>query len=111
MATVLVVEDNPQLGKMLTTALGAAGHDAQWVARGADALAHVARNVPSVVLIDLHLEDMTGTDLALRLRSETPDARLVAVSGDMPVSATAVNFDSFVLKPVSLVTLLALVGE
>lgn len=106
MKVVLVVEDNSQLGKMLTTTLVAAGFDASWVATGAEAVVAAKQRSPEVILIDLHLADMTGVELADTLRDRQQMARLVAVSGDVPVKATTAKFDSFLLKPVSLQTLL-----
>lgn len=106
MTTVLVVEDNPPLGKMLVTSLGAAGHQAVWVSSGAEALTQAAERSPSVVLIDLHLGDMDGADLAAELRKRLERARLIGLSGEVPRALTTAAFDSFLLKPVSLRALL-----
>jgi CheY-like chemotaxis protein len=107
----LVVEDSASLGRLLTTTLGGAGHRAVWAASGAEAVAEAATLAPDVALIDLHLGDMTGPDLAAVLRRDHPDTRLVAVSGETPTADVRALFDAFLLKPVALETLLRTIGD
>lgn len=110
MKTVLVVEDSVALGRLLATALTQAGHRAVWVPTGARAVLEAATLAPDVVLIDLHLDDIEGPDLAGVLRRDCPTARLVAVSGAVPAADVSRSFDGFLLKPVALETLLGAVA-
>jgi DNA-binding response OmpR family regulator len=105
-ATVLVVEDDPRLGALLARSLGSAGHTAVWSGSATDALTRVAELAPDVVLIDLHLADMSGADLARDLRAMRSPARLVGLSGELPSKAALAPFDDFMLKPVALNVLL-----
>ena len=65
---VLVVEDEPVIGRFLRTGLGAAGFRSLEAATGAEALRLAAQYVPDVVLLDLGLPDMEGREVALALR-------------------------------------------
>jgi DNA-binding response OmpR family regulator len=109
-ATVLVVEDSEPLGRMLSQTLSRAGHNAYWAATGAAAIEHARAALPDVVLVDLHLADATGTELAGRLRAQLPGCRLIGVSGEAPPSDVVRQFDAFLLKPVGLDTLLGAVS-
>lgn len=110
MSRVLVVEDSEQLGRLLAVTLARAGHDAQWCATAQQALAAAADNPPDVALVDLHLADESGPDVAAGLRERWPDVRVIALSGEVPAEPIAAQFDLFLLKPVALVTLLAAIS-
>jgi DNA-binding response OmpR family regulator len=105
-STVVVVEDSPALGKLLAATLTQAGHVAVWVSTGVEALKQAVALAPDVVLIDLHLDDMSGAALAAAMRSQGVAARLVALSGDAPEWDSDELFDTFMLKPVGLDALL-----
>jgi two-component system KDP operon response regulator KdpE len=107
---VLVVEDSEPLGRLLTSVLNRAGHQAVWAHTGARALEEAAALPPAVVLIDLHLGDMDGPDLAEILRRNVATARLVALSGEAPTQEVRRLFDDFLLKPVALDTLLGTIS-
>ena len=58
--SVLVVEDDPAFGRLLTDVLCGVGHDAVLAPTGAAALAAMASSPPSVVFVDVDLPDGTG---------------------------------------------------
>ena len=107
MSRVLIVEDSEPLGKLLAETLGRAGHDSAWVATGAGALAQVAAAPPDVALVDVHLADMEGTELAAALRDALPGVRIIGCSGESPSATVLQQFDTFLLKPVALDTLIS----
>ena len=106
MTSVLIVDDSAALGELLTTTLTLAGHTAAWVATGAEALRRAGELSPDVMLIDLHLDDMAGDELAVRLREADIGARLLAMSGEVPDKEAALPFARVLLKPFSMRTLL-----
>ncbi|MEY2419780.1 MAG: hypothetical protein QOG90_2460 [Actinomycetota bacterium] len=110
MSIVLIVEDSEPLGRMLTQTLSRAGHDAHWAATAAAAIERAGAATPDVVLVDLHLADATGTEVAARLRAEVPGCRVIGVSGEAPESEVIRQFDAFLLKPVGLDTLLGVLS-
>jgi DNA-binding response OmpR family regulator len=80
---VLVVEDDPDCAEITALLLGAWGHDAEVARDGAGALEAARRGPPDVVLLDLGLPDMSGLEVARRLREQRPASPplLVAVTG------------------------------
>lgn len=111
MRTVLVVEDSVPLGRLLAATLTRAGHRAVWAPTGARAVQEAASIAPDVVLIDLHLADITGPELAAALRRDLAMARLVGLSGEAPTADVRRCFDAFLLKPIALETLLGAVAN
>ena len=74
---------------------------------GAAALAKARRDAPDLILVDMHLGDMTGFDLAQLLQADpgTAHIRLVALSADaLPEqveAAMAMGFEDYLTKPVN----------
>ncbi len=65
---VLVVDDNVDSADMLALLLGIGGHEARTANDGESALQAAAAFVPEVAFLDLALPDMSGIELARRLR-------------------------------------------
>src|SRR6202007_3010372 len=72
--TVLVVDDEPAIRRLLRTSLAAQGYRVIEAADGAAALAAVPREKPALVILDLGLPDMDGVDIirAVRANSALP---------------------------------------
>ena len=81
MANVLVVEDEADLRDILSYNLVQAGHRVELAATGDEGL-RIAKTVAiDVVLLDLMLPDMPGTELAARLHVSHPNLRVIVMSG------------------------------
>jgi DNA-binding response OmpR family regulator len=78
---VLVVDDEADIRGTITALLRYNGYEVDNVANGNDALQEVERDVPDLILLDQMLPDMTGIDVARRLRAEHPMLPIVFVSG------------------------------
>ncbi|HET9207797.1 MAG TPA: response regulator, partial [Burkholderiaceae bacterium] len=78
---VLVVDDEADIRGTITALLRYNGYEVDSVANGHDAVQEVEREVPDLVLLDQMLPDMTGIDVAQRLRAEHPMLPIVFVSG------------------------------
>jgi DNA-binding response OmpR family regulator len=74
-ARVLVVEDDEAIADVLRRSLRAEGHEVQSAADGVQALALAEQFVPDLVILDLGLPRLDGTEVLKRLRDE----------GDVPV--------------------------
>jgi CheY-like chemotaxis protein len=105
--SVLVVDDDTDSREALVDLLAMLGHE-PWGARDADAALAVAKRVrPEVALIDIVLPEMSGHDLARRLRvfCRDPRIRLIALTGladsGTRRQALEAGFDFFVTKPCS----------
>lgn len=102
--TVLVVDDDPQIRKAVTSVLAPMGFTVVTTLDGTDALRWLAghRSAISVVVLDLQMPNMDGRTLYTRLRTLIPDVPVIITSGRLaPDQAAAWEFgDSpFLAKP------------
>jgi len=116
-ARILVVEDNPLNLKLVRDVLGAAGYDVVSATSGEEGLLVAAELPPALVLMDLQLPGIDGTETMRRLRLGPLDPRvpIVAVTASaMPEDQARVQragFDGYLEKPISVRGLVARVGE
>ncbi|HEY3213270.1 MAG TPA: response regulator [Actinomycetota bacterium] len=80
MLTVLIVDDNEKNRKLAQDVLSAAGFRTLGAATGAEAVALAVEHVPDVVLMDLGLPDMDGTEAARKLDGNERTARIPVVA-------------------------------
>ena len=108
-ATILVVEDDPAIGRNLQRALVSSGYDPIWVTTSAEALACV--EPPDLVLLDLGLPDGDGVDVARGLHVRWPAIPIVMLTARVEEIEVVVGLDAgaadYVTKPFRLAELLA----
>jgi DNA-binding response OmpR family regulator len=103
---ILIVEDDRSQIAFAGTLLRHQGFEVDVAETSAEALAIVRDRVPDLVLLDIHLPDMTGVELAQLLREQASLAHvpLVFLTGedDLEVRAEAIaaGGDDFISKPV-----------
>ena len=100
---ILVVDDEPQIRKLLSTGLSGYGHEVIAAADGAEALTLVAQRRPDLVVLDIHLgREPDGLEVCRRLRewSRVPII-LLSVRGDerTKVQALDAGADDYLTKP------------
>jgi two-component system KDP operon response regulator KdpE len=106
----LVVDDEPQIRRALRTSLEAHGYEVIAVATGEEGVLGAAEQRPDLVLLDLGLPDLEGTEVIRRIRgfSEVPVIVLsVRESQADKVAALDVGADDYVTKPFGMAELLA----
>src|SRR5437763_15247784 len=81
MATVLVIDDNPQLRLLARKALEAEGHQVREAGDGDEGLRAYQEAPADVVLCDIFMPGRDGLEVIQRLRHRSPGARVVAMSG------------------------------
>jgi two-component system, OmpR family, response regulator RegX3 len=104
MTRVLVVEDEESFSDALSYMLRREGFDAVVAATGPDALAEFDRGGADIVLLDLMLPGLSGTEVcrALRGRSNVPIIMLTAKDGEIDkVVGLELGADDYVTKPYS----------
>jgi two-component system KDP operon response regulator KdpE len=110
MTRVLVVDDEPGLRRALAINLRARQYEVAVAGDGASALAAASRHPPDVVVLDLGLPDMDGTEVIAGLRgwSHAPIIVLSARAGEPDkVVALDAGADDYVTKPFGMDELLA----
>jgi K+-sensing histidine kinase KdpD len=87
---VLVVDDSNEVRASLCNILQEMGHEVRAAADGVEALEIAREWLPACVLLDIHIPKLNGYDVARKLRSEFPAARmgLVMMSGASLSEAT-----------------------
>lgn len=107
---VLVVDDDPGLLRAMAIALRAHGWEVVTAATGTEGIDAAAVSAPDVVLLDLGLPDMPGTDVIAAVRgwSRVPILVLSARQlGEDKVDALDAGADDYVTKPFALPELMA----
>ncbi len=81
MSKILVAEDDELFGEMLGKTLESAGHQVVRVHDGGEALRLYNPATVDLVLTDLVMPDMEGTELIMRLSERYPGVKIIAMSG------------------------------
>jgi len=111
MAEILLVEDDPTIGRSLEQALTAEGYEVTLATDAAHARAAFDHGLPDLVLLDLGLPDADGVDLCRELRMNAPDASIVVLTARQEEADIVVGLDAgaddYITKPFRLAELLA----
>jgi two-component system, OmpR family, phosphate regulon response regulator PhoB len=78
MSRILVIEDEPDIRQVLDYNLRLAGHEVSTAARGLDGLRLVREHSPELVILDLMLPDIPGTEVCRTIK-DNPETRLLPV--------------------------------
>ena len=107
---ILVVDDEPQITRVLRTSLSSHGYDIRVANEGETALEIMKDWVPDLVITDLSMPNMDGLELCRRLRLVTQIPIIVlSVRGEerTKVQALDAGADDYVTKPFGIEELLA----
>jgi len=110
MTVILLVEDEPAIAEPLTYLLQREGYEVAAVADGGEALARFGRGDVDLILLDLMLPVLSGTEVAKRVRavSDVPIIMLTAKDSEIDiVLGLELGADDYVTKPYSSRELLA----
>ena len=104
MATVLLIDDTPEVTTVLGALFERAGHQVVRAHSGEHGIEAYQRTRPDLVLLDLQLPDMSGFDVLERIREHEPVVIIVTGHGDIPLSVQALQrgAENFLTKPVDL---------
>jgi two-component system, OmpR family, KDP operon response regulator KdpE len=107
---ILIVDDEPQITRVLRTSLQSNGHEVTLARDGVEALELFLKTRPELVITDLAMPGMDGIELTreIRERSETPIIVLSVRSQDAAkVAALDEGADDYMTKPFSIQELMA----
>lgn len=80
-ARILVVDDEEAILVTLSTMLQRCGHTINTAKNGAEAIAFICQTVFDLLLIDLHLPDLSGIEIADYAREHQPSAAILILTG------------------------------
>jgi two-component system phosphate regulon response regulator PhoB len=115
-STVLVIEDEADMARVLQFNLASLGHHVLLAGSGAETAAHLQTARPDLVLLDLRLPDASGIDILRALKADPATAAVpvivVSALGDEQtiVQALDLGADDYVTKPFRTKELLARVA-
>ncbi|THF56430.1 response regulator [Ollibium composti] len=102
-ATILIVDDEPPILRLLRTSLVSQGFQVIEAMNGETALAEAGRSSPDLVILDLGLPDMDGLDVIRTLRSAGNAVPILVLSSRSDekgkVEALDLGADDYVTKP------------
>lgn len=107
---ILLVEDDPSVAASVIDGLSNSGLSITHVVNGKDAISHVNRTSPDLILLDLGLPDMDGQDVCRAIRQDhaTPIIILSARSEEVDrVLALEFGADDYLVKPFGMRELVA----
>lgn len=115
MAEILVIDDDPQMRRLLTRILTGAGHTVREAANGKAGIESFRQAQPALVITDIVMPDVEGIELIRELRREAPTIPILAISGSRyPVylrAATILGATAKLEKPFEKDKLLQAVAE
>jgi two-component system phosphate regulon response regulator PhoB len=106
-ARILAIDDEPDLLELVRVGLTQAGYVVETAGTGNEALAALRRAPPDLILLDVMLPDLSGTELCSRIRADqrlaaVPIIMLTAKSEEIDrVVGLEVGADDYVTKPFS----------
>jgi two-component system phosphate regulon response regulator PhoB len=104
---ILVIDDEPDLLELVRINLKQAGYEVETAETGRDALEQLRRSAPDLVVLDLMLPDVSGTEICRRMRgdaelAEIPIIMLTAKADEVDrVVGLELGADDYVTKPFS----------
>jgi DNA-binding response OmpR family regulator len=108
---ILLVEDNPDIGRLIQLHLGPIGCEVDWLADGSEGLAAASRGAYDLLVLDLMLPGTDGLEICRQLRaraSQVPILMLTARSSEIDrVLGLELGADDYLTKPFSVAEFVA----
>ena len=107
---ILIIDDEPEICKMVTEFLFDAGYASSYATNGPDGLAMIKKDLPSLVLLDISMPGMDGIEVMRQIHELSSDLPVVILTGhqdpEMVKKLGALGAREFLTKPIHLETLL-----
>ena len=112
---LLIVDDDEDILRNLERILRLEGYETDTARTGLEAIEKTRRNFYNLVLLDIKLPDMEGTELLRRMHETFPKMIKIMVTGypDLENAIKSLNYgaDAYLVKPVSVQELLDVVKQ
>ena len=112
---ILVVDDDAELRKVLSSILSEEGYSVKTVENGKQAIGVCEKTRFDLALIDIKLPDMEGTELLHRLKEKQPHLVMIIITGfptiENAMGAVNEGADGYILKPFEIGKLLQAVRK
>jgi DNA-binding NtrC family response regulator len=103
MARVLIVDDEPKLGKLVSEALALDGHAVTQAGGGRVALAELQKEAFEIVVADLRMPDVDGLGVLQAARARMPPAEVILMTAhataESAVAAMKAGAADYLIKP------------
>ena len=101
MSTILLVDDDPDILKLVAMRLAAAGHGVREAESGERALALLAASRPDLVITDLKMDGIDGLTLFDEIRKQAPTLPVIILTahGTIPDAVAATRRGVFAFQP------------
>ena len=102
--TILIVEDEPKLAKLLSNYMRDAGYETECIENGLNVLPHVRQKMPAMILLDLMLPGRNGIDICKEVRtfSQVPIIMVTARIEEIDrLLGLELGADDYICKPFS----------
>ncbi len=110
MKRILIVDDEKEICNLFRRSLETKGHKVQTAGSGEEALEILKEEKFQLLLFDLNLPGINGIELCKRARKMLPISIIIAITGYASMfhllDCREAGFDDYLIKPVSLKTLL-----
>lgn len=101
---ILLVDDEEGIRKVLSISLTDSGYQVFTAENGEEALRIFREHRPPIVVTDIKMPGMDGTELLGKIKDESPDTEVIMITGhgDMDIAIESLKFDAtdFITKPI-----------
>jgi DNA-binding NtrC family response regulator len=100
---IMVIDDEPIVGKRLKPALEKSGYQVEVFETGADALKRIDEKVFDIVVTDVRMDDVDGIEILSRVSEKSPATKVIIITGyatiELAREALAKGAFDFIAKP------------
>jgi len=117
LADILIIDDDEPIRQLVAVSLQDAGHTVRHAENGQQGLDMAAGEVPGLIILDINMPVMDGTQVVKALRAQTATAKtpVIALSGmsapEMRDDMHRLGCDAYVSKPIHFTVLLSHVAR
>ena len=108
-ARILIIDDEDEVGDILSLRLGRRGFQTACARNGAQGLEYLRAQGADVVLLDMKMPGMDGLEVLRHIRADHPRTSVIILSGHADMDSAAQGLElgafSYLLKPVDMETL------